>query len=97
MISTEHGGNIILAAARIGCRPSDMVDMSSNLNPLGPPPGLLDHLKEKIHEIGRLPEMDAVSCIRAYVRQYDIDPGSAQSTFRRGRTEVHLARNAGIY
>ena len=49
---TGHGGEIHDAAARAGCRPADIVDMSSNINPLGPPAGLIDYLKDNIEVAG---------------------------------------------
>ena len=39
-----HGGNVAALAAQLGCRPEAIVDMSSNINPLGSLPGLIDHL-----------------------------------------------------
>ncbi len=54
-----HGGNIHDAARRIGCLPEEIVDMSSNMNPLGPPAGLLDYLRTNIERICSLPEVDA--------------------------------------
>ncbi len=48
-------------AQQLGCRPEDVVDMSSNINPLGMPPGLHAHLQDHLHRIGALPEPDAGS------------------------------------
>jgi len=61
-----HGGNIYEVARRFDCRPSEIIDMSSNINPLGPPPGLLQHLKENLEAITRLPEVDAGSTVRRF-------------------------------
>jgi threonine-phosphate decarboxylase len=54
-----HGGNIHDLARRLGCRPEEIIDVSSNINPLGPPPGLMDHLREHLEVICRLPEVDS--------------------------------------
>ncbi len=54
-----HGGNIHLLARQLGCRPEDIIDMSSNMNPLGPPPGLMEHLSARLESIFALPEADA--------------------------------------
>ena len=51
-----HGGNIYDLARRLGCRPADIVDLSSNVNPLGPPPGLGDYLSRNMDAIAALPE-----------------------------------------
>ncbi|HHK60167.1 MAG TPA: threonine-phosphate decarboxylase, partial [Desulfobacterales bacterium] len=53
-LSHAHGGNIIRIAAELGRQPADLLDMSSNLSPLGPPPALLDYLRRHIEEIGYL-------------------------------------------
>jgi threonine-phosphate decarboxylase len=69
-----HGGNIYQLAQQLGCRPSDISDMSANVNPLGPMPALIHHLKENIAAIAALPEVDAGSIVDAFSRFYDIDP-----------------------
>ena len=54
-----HGGNIYDVAHRLGVEPSDIIDMSSNLNPLGPPMGLVQHLKDHMDSIISLPEVNS--------------------------------------
>lgn len=54
-----HGGNIHSLAQRLGCRPEEIIDVSSNINPLGPPPGLMDHLRAHLTVVCRLPEVDS--------------------------------------
>ncbi|MCF8050277.1 MAG: threonine-phosphate decarboxylase CobD [Desulfobacterales bacterium] len=68
-----HGGNIYQAAARIGCQTEEIVDMSSNVNPLGPPPGLHRHLQDRLADLHALPEPDAAGCCRAFARRSGID------------------------
>ena len=68
-----HGGNIYDVARRLGCKPFEVIDMSSNVNPLGPPPGLKEHLKENIDSITALPEVDAKDIANKFAHQYDID------------------------
>jgi threonine-phosphate decarboxylase len=58
-----HGGNVYAMARHIGCRPDEIFDMSSNINPLGMPPGLLEHLKDHLEGIGCLPEVDGCTAI----------------------------------
>jgi threonine-phosphate decarboxylase len=48
---TGHGGNIYDIATRLGCMPSEITDMSSNVNPLGPPPGLVNFLQQNLNVI----------------------------------------------
>ena len=54
-----HGGNIYRLAERLGCRPEQIDDVSSNINPLGPPPGLMAFLKERMAVVCALPEVDS--------------------------------------
>lgn len=69
-----HGGNIWELAAACGCAPAEICDMSSNVNPLGPPPGLMAHLESRLGEIVALPEADAGEAVRAFARFHDISP-----------------------
>jgi threonine-phosphate decarboxylase len=67
-----HGGNIGEVARQIGCRPSEIIDMSSNVNPLGPPPGLLAHLRQHLEAILALPEVDSGQMVKAFARRHDL-------------------------
>lgn len=68
-----HGGNIYELAEHVGCDPSEIIDMSSNVNPFGPPPGLVDYLKDHILKINALPEVDAGNTSAAFSDRYGID------------------------
>ncbi|MDL1968542.1 MAG: aminotransferase class I/II-fold pyridoxal phosphate-dependent enzyme [Deltaproteobacteria bacterium] len=70
-----HGGNIYKLAARLGCAPDEIIDMSSNINPLDTMPGLVAFLKDNIQAIGRLPEADSGTSVNAFAVRYDLDPG----------------------
>jgi len=67
-----HGGNIRAAARKLGCRVSEILDVSSNLNPLGPVPGLMDYLAERLPDALFLPEPDAGSSTRSMARWMDV-------------------------
>lgn len=69
-----HGGNVYQLARELGCRPTDISDMSANVNPLGPMPALIDHLRENVSAIAALPEVDAGGIVEAFSRAYGIDP-----------------------
>ncbi|SHK65990.1 L-threonine O-3-phosphate decarboxylase [Desulfatibacillum alkenivorans DSM 16219] len=69
-----HGGNIAEAAAKMGLTPSGIMDMSSNTNPLGPMPGMLEHLKNSMDCAVNLPEADAGSTTRAFADLHGMDP-----------------------
>lgn len=69
-----HGGNVYQMAKDLGCLPSDIVDMSSNVNPFGPPPGLTALLEENVHAITALPEVDAGAAVAAFSERYGLSP-----------------------
>jgi len=66
-----HGGNVYEWARKMACSPDDIVDMSSNINPLGTPSQLLDTLKDQLYLIHRLPEVDNKTLIRKFAAFYD--------------------------
>lgn len=84
-----HGGNIYEVASRFDCRPSEILDMSSNINPLGPPPGLLQHLKENMATITCLPEVDAGLTVRRFAEFIGV--GSDQLLAGNGTTQFIYA------
>jgi hypothetical protein len=63
-----RGQRLPAGPAELGCRPSDISDMSANVNPLGPMPALIDHLKENMSAIAALPEVDAGGIVDAFSR-----------------------------
>ena len=69
-----HGVNIFDKARDLGCDPMEILDMSSNVNPLGPMPGLVKHLHEHLDRIIALPEAGAGGIIRAFSNHHGIDP-----------------------
>jgi threonine-phosphate decarboxylase len=69
-----HGGNIYELARRLGCSPADILDLSSNVNPLGPPPGLHEHLARHLEAVSVLPEVDNQGIIRSYAGCLGISP-----------------------
>ncbi|MEF3168045.1 MAG: threonine-phosphate decarboxylase CobD [Deltaproteobacteria bacterium] len=69
-----HGGDIYGLARRLGKRPEEVIDFSSNISPLPPPPGLREVLIRHIDEISRLPEVDSLGLREAIGRRYGIGP-----------------------
>ncbi|MCK5541145.1 MAG: histidinol-phosphate aminotransferase family protein [Desulfobacterales bacterium] len=68
-----HGGNKKALAKRLCCSPKEIIDMSSNLNPLGPPEGFEVYIQENVKEIRSLPEVDAMGMIQAFSKSKNID------------------------
>lgn len=67
-----HGGNIIATAKYLGCEVADLIDMSSNLTPLGMVPGLKEALVEGLAEIAYLPETDSETLRQVFSRKYGV-------------------------
>ena len=68
-----HGGNIYELAQRLGCAPIDIIDMSSNVNPLGPMTGLVRELQTRLDVITTLPEVGADGIARLFAQHYGVD------------------------
>lgn len=51
-----HGGDIWTASAQYGVEPERFIDFSANINPLGPPPVLLDKLREALPIVTAYPD-----------------------------------------
>lgn len=54
-----HGGDLVRAARQWKQDGGDLLDFSSNINPLGPPEGLLEHLCESLPDIVNYPSPQA--------------------------------------
>ena len=81
-----HGGGIHQLARRLGCQPGDIADMSSNVNPLGPMPELMAHLRRHLDDIQALPEVDAATMTAAFARICGLSPD--QVLAGNGSTEI---------
>lgn len=68
-----HGGNVYAMARQLGCQPEEILDMSSNINPLGMPPGLQTCLQDHVDCIGMLPEADASTAGRNLAALLNVD------------------------
>ncbi|MCP4746034.1 MAG: pyridoxal phosphate-dependent class II aminotransferase [Desulfobacteraceae bacterium] len=69
-----HGGNVYKLAAELGCPESQIIDFSSNINPLGTMPQLISQLKDNLAVIGRLPEADSANLAIVFARACNTSP-----------------------
>ncbi len=70
---TGHGGNKRKLAEKLGCAVEAIIDMSSNLNPLGPPETIESFICENVMKIRSLPEPDAASMRNGFAGFHGID------------------------
>jgi threonine-phosphate decarboxylase len=68
-----HGGNIKDLAEKLGCAVEDIIDMSSNLNPLGPPETIEKVICDNLIKIRSLPEPDALTMRKGFADFHGID------------------------
>ena len=68
-----HGGNIIKLAKILNCSSDEIIDMSSNLNPLGPPESIKDSIFDNFASILSLPEVDAITMRKGFARFHGIN------------------------
>lgn len=68
-----HGGNKKDLAKRINCAVDDIIDMSSNLNPLGPPEMIEKLICDNLFKIRSLPEPDAATLRKGFAKFHEID------------------------
>lgn len=52
----NHGGRVFEHAVRLGCKPSDLLDFSANINPLGPPPSVVQAMQNALTEVQFYPD-----------------------------------------
>ena len=63
---TGHGGNIKDLAKTLSCSIDEIIDMSCNLNPLGPPENIESIICDNLAKIKCLPEPDAITMRKGF-------------------------------
>ncbi len=71
----QHGGNVWIAGGGGELAPGKVVDFSANINPLGPPPGVLSLLRKKTGYVRFYPEPHALTFRAACAEKLDVNPG----------------------
>jgi threonine-phosphate decarboxylase len=69
-----HGGDILATARRLNCLVTDLIDLSSNLTPLGIPAALRRILMERLDEVGFLPETGSETLRQLFATRYGRSP-----------------------
>lgn len=69
-----HGGNLYRAARERRCRPSDLVDFSASINPLGPSLSILRVLRKSQWTLRHYPDPESHDLVQALSRRSGLDP-----------------------
>lgn len=71
-----HGGDRETAAATFGGAAADFVDFSANINPLGPPPEVLEALQHSFDTVIRYPDPGHRNFKNMLARRLHVPPES---------------------
>lgn len=72
----KHGGNTRLLARSLGIEDGDIIDFSSNINPYGPPPAVINAIRNALDRIGEYPEQEAETFAADVAAELGVDPGN---------------------
>ena len=72
--SPRHGGNRQWAAALAGVSPQELLDFSANINPLGPPTGVLVAIQNHLLEVRSYPDPTYGELRCAWSNFYGVEP-----------------------
>ncbi len=75
-----HGGDVLGFAARFGLDPESVLDFSSNINPYGPPPGVLETLRDNLHLVAPYPDRYCRSLRNALSERLGVPPEAILAT-----------------
>ncbi len=85
---TAHGGRVYEAARRWRIAPEEVIDFSANINPFGPPPGVLAALEKSLAPVSLRSYPDSHAFISALAEKHNVardeivvGPGSAALMF----------------
>src|SRR5438093_11256905 len=73
-IHVEHGGRVYEAAQRWGIEPNQILDFSANINPLGPPQGVLSAIANALTPTSLRVYPDAYAFLSAIVNKHLLMP-----------------------
>lgn len=81
-----HGGDIYVAARELGCEPTEIVDFSASINPLGPSPRVWNAIADTRRLLSHYPDPDCWELRQALAKFWQID--SAHVVVGNGSTEL---------
>ena len=81
-----HGGNVYEIASKLGCAPEDVLDYSASINPLGPPPGLVDLFNDTFQRLQHYPDIQNRVLVDSIARHHGVSPD--QVVVGNGSTEL---------
>ena len=85
-MNVVHGGNVYEIASRLGCAPEAVLDYSASINPLGPPPGLLEEFNRYFNRLQHYPDIRNTSLLDALSRFHSLN--QEQIVVGNGSTEL---------
>ena len=93
-----HGGNLVWAASLSGCSPSDLLDFSASINPLGPPKSAIQAIQAHLPQLTVYPDPNYSQLCAELGEVHVLPPdwilpgnGSAELLTWAGRDVAHLA------
>jgi L-threonine-O-3-phosphate decarboxylase len=70
----KHGGNLVWAAQLAGCPPSEILDFSASINPLGPPRSAIAAIESHLHHLRNYPDPDYSQLRSVLGKRHDLPP-----------------------
>jgi L-threonine-O-3-phosphate decarboxylase len=69
-----HGGNLVWAAEKAGCHPTEILDFSASINPLGPPTNVITAIQANLTQIIHYPDPSYQQLCLALGAEHWVDP-----------------------
>jgi threonine-phosphate decarboxylase len=73
-VTATHGGKVYAAARRLGVHVDEIIDFSSNINPMGVPPGVLAAIENSLRPAPLCAYPDAHAFVSAVADKHDLTP-----------------------
>jgi len=73
-VRLRHGGELRSFSEKFGIRERDILDFSSNINPLGPPASVREAYETAVEDLAHYPDPEALAFRRAVARHFPLWP-----------------------